>query len=95
MTPADAGRMAVRMDQAVADARTQTQMWLVTRPTADSELADVLWACSWTDLGNAFKGGLEGWEVVGLYASRPTALKVAKALLAVRDGARVPATERA
>ena len=65
---------------------TQKRMWLVTRPTAESELADVLWECDWTELGHAFRGGLEGAEVVGLFRTRPPALAVATSLLAVRDG---------
>lgn len=61
-------------------------MYLVTRPTEHSEFADVCWECDWTSLGNCFKGGLEGSEVVGLYHSKRQAENVAQSLLDVRDG---------
>ena len=62
------------------------RMWLVVKPTKHSELCDVLWECNWVELGNCFKGGLEGSEVYGLYYHKTPALNVAKSLLAVRDG---------
>lgn len=62
------------------------KMWLVTWPTAISELADVLWECDWISLGNAFKGGLDGSEVCGLYHNEQQATNVAQSLLDVRDG---------
>jgi hypothetical protein len=65
---------------------TQARMWLVTRPTAKSEFCDVCWECDWTELGNCFRGGLEGSQVVGLYHSHRQAKAVAQSLLAVRDG---------
>jgi len=88
MTPADLGIAA-----AINDARHPdggfighpTRMWLVTFPTAISELCDVLWECNWTDLGNAFKGGLDGSEVYGLYTDEDAARKVAVTLMAQRD----------
>ena len=49
-------------------ARNESQrMWLVKKPTAHSEMVDVCWECDWADLGHAFKGGLDGSEVSGLY----------------------------
>jgi hypothetical protein len=62
------------------------KMWLVTKPGPLSEMADVCWECNWIDLGNAFKGGLEGAEVVGLYYHEVPARNVAQSLLDVRDG---------
>jgi hypothetical protein len=64
---------------------TQATMWLVTKPTPNSELCDVLWECNWTDLGNAFKGGLNGSEVVGLYRSHARALAIATRLMDAND----------
>ena len=63
---------------------TQPKMWLVTNPTDDSELCDVLWECDWTDLGNAFKGGLDGATVVGLYYNYAQALAIATCILSAR-----------
>ena len=65
---------------------TRKRMWLVTRPTPTSEFADVCWECDWIDLGNCFRGGLEGSEVYGLYYNRKQAEAVAQSLLDVRDG---------
>jgi len=61
-------------------------MWLVTKPTADSELVDILWECDWVHLGNWFRDGGDGSEIVGLYHHEQQARNVAMSLLAVRDG---------
>jgi hypothetical protein len=84
-TPGDLGIMAAREDNRRA-ARNQPRMWLVTWPTAVSEMADVCWECDWIELGHAFKGGLEGAEVCDLYHSEQQARNVAQSLLDVRDG---------
>ena len=82
-TPGDSGIMAAREDDR---RRNQSHMWLVIRSTPTSELADCCWECDWTALANAFKGGLEGSEVYGLYHHEEQARNVAQSLLDVRDG---------
>lgn len=84
--PAADGMAAARRDAFEAQQEHGRPMWLVTRPGPDSEMADVCWACNWVDLGHAFKGGLEGEEVYGLYYHEQQARNVAQSLLNVRDG---------
>lgn len=94
MTPADLGIAAAIHDEQTRRAGRLwldgqlPAMWLVTKPTADSELADVLWGCDWVSLGHAFKGGLEGSEVVGLFDREDVARSVATSLLMLRDSKR-------
>jgi hypothetical protein len=61
-------------------------MWLVLKPTVESELADCCWGCDWPALAAAFRGGLDGREVFGLYRHKWLAQHFAQSLLDVRDG---------
>ena len=57
------------------------KIWIVTHPTLESQLVDILFQASARDLELQFKGGLQGSEIVGFYSTKYEALKVAKKLL--------------
>lgn len=58
---------------------------VLCRPTADSELAEVLWRASWSDLCNAIRGGLDAADVLAVSDNVEELRRHAVELLAIRD----------
>jgi hypothetical protein len=56
--------------------------WVVTRPTGQSELADVCFKSTPREIGLQFLGGLKPNDVVGFYESERTAKELARIILA-------------
>ena len=55
--------------------------YIVTHGSSDSELNDIFWKADAFDLALQFKGGLNGYDIVGIYKDKKKAKKIAKALL--------------
>ena len=63
-----------------------TTLWIVTRPTRLSTLADICFETTLPDgLYNQFMGGLHPFNIVGCYISAEDAKREAERLLAVRN----------
>lgn len=58
------------------------KFWVVTQPTGDSELVDILFESNPADLVQQGRGGLDYDDVVGAWADKAEAEEVAKGLLA-------------
>ena len=58
-----------------------TKVWLVTKPTKESTLDDILSECDLSGLRFQFLGGLVPLQINGLYKSKRTATKIANELL--------------
>ena len=56
--------------------------WIVTRPSPNSEMADILFESDLFGFILQEKGGLKGSEIVGFYTSQSKAKKIAEKLLA-------------
>ena len=61
------------------------KFWVVTRPTKQSALVDIVSQSDLSDLDLRFKGGLSPGDVVGLFIEERAANNMAKFLLAERD----------
>jgi len=57
--------------------------WMVTTPSEHSELLDIMFETDYVGIGLQFLGGLKPHEVVGVYAKKSQAEKVAKKLMGV------------
>ena len=57
------------------------KFWVVTYPTENSELADIVFDADVFDFHLQIAGGLTGDEIEGLYNNKAKAMKVAKKLL--------------
>ena len=55
--------------------------WVVTRPSAVSELADICFPCSVAELMLRTLGGLHVDDIVGVFANETEAQETAKTLL--------------
>ena len=55
--------------------------WVVTRPSADSELEDILFESDMARMEYQYKGGLKASEIYGVYGKESEATKAAKGLL--------------
>lgn len=58
--------------------------WIVTTPTAHSELGDICFACNFKQFALQVRGGLDVDAIVGLYADEEDAKDTAKKLIAAR-----------
>jgi hypothetical protein len=65
-----------------------TDFWVVTKPTKNSTLADILFSADMKRMELQFKGGLTGKEIVGTFTTKDQATKVAKMAL-LKAGANV------
>jgi hypothetical protein len=90
-TPGDLGIMAARDE---AHHQQQPTFWLVTRPTKDSEVADIYFETDWVRLRELFLGGLDPTTIYRSYPVRVEARNVAQSLLDVRDGKLDPSMVR-
>lgn len=61
------------------------KFWVVTTPTANSELGDICFACDFRQFALQIRGGLEIGRVVGIYAIEDDAKATATKLLAAFD----------
>lgn len=61
------------------------RFWVVTRPTKESGLVDILSQSDLSDLNLQFAGGLNAGDVVGLFIEERAAINLAKYLLTERD----------
>ena len=57
-----------------------TKFWVVTIPTSESELGDILFETDIKGLGNQFRGGLNSDDIVGWY-DKETATQIATDLM--------------
>jgi hypothetical protein len=57
------------------------KFWVVTKPTRDSELNDILFHSDMKYMRNQFVGGLKANEIIGTYQYKAEAEKIAKKLL--------------
>jgi len=55
--------------------------WIVTRPNRVSELGDICYACTFTQLMTQTRGGLHEKEIIGIFADEAEARQVAMKLL--------------
>jgi hypothetical protein len=60
------------------------KFWVVTKPSKNSELADILFNSDIKGMQNQFLGGLTKSEIVGIYSTKTEAEKIARKLLAKR-----------
>lgn len=60
-------------------------LWIVTRPTKESVLADILFECDIDKLQKQFAGGLTANEILGIYVKPKEAEAVAMEALQERD----------
>ena len=60
--------------------------WIVTLPTAHSELADCCFQCDFKTFALQVRGGLEADEIVGIYADEELATAAATKLIAAFGG---------
>ncbi len=58
------------------------KFWVVTKPTKNSELADILFNSDIKGMQNQFLGGLTKAEIVGIYSTKSEAERIARKLLA-------------
>ena len=58
-----------------------TKFWVVTKPTKESTIQDILFECDLSGLRFQFLGGLIPLQIKGLYKSKKTATKIANSLL--------------
>jgi hypothetical protein len=56
--------------------------WVVTRPTKNSEMADIFFKADIFDIALQLRGGLMGNEIVGIYKNQGKAKKQAQLMLA-------------
>jgi hypothetical protein len=63
-----------------------TKFWVVTKPTKQSTLIDILFQKDMKGMEYQFLGGLKGSEIIGTYTSKTEAEKVAKRAL-IKAGA--------
>jgi len=59
-------------------------IWIVTRPTQVSTLADIVFQTSVPLLANQFRGGLSADDIMGVYLNEQEARAVGASLLAGR-----------
>ena len=60
--------------------------WVVTKPTIESNLADILFESDLFGFILQVKGGLKGYEIVGIYTNYSEAKKIAQKLLKMENG---------
>jgi len=58
-----------------------TKFWVVTKPTKQSTLIDILFQRDMKGMQNQFLGGLKGSEIIGTFTTKTEAEKVAKMAL--------------
>jgi hypothetical protein len=63
----------------------QQSFWIVTKPTAYSELADILFDATFGRLALQFAGGLDPVDILGIYDNYEQAQRDAMVALRVRD----------
>lgn len=63
------------------------EFWVVTAPTAESELDDILFSRTVASIGVSYKGGLEPVEIIGLFTDAGRAREFAARKLAEATGA--------
>lgn len=56
-------------------------IWVITKPTPNSEMVDICFETDMPGLWLQFAGGLRADEIIGLYTERQEAEKVAMKLL--------------
>ena len=59
-----------------------TKFWVVTKPTKNSELEDILFKSDISQMELQFRGGLTAKEIIGLYMDKDEALGIAQSSLA-------------
>ena len=57
--------------------------WVVTTPTANSDLGDVCFECDFKQFALQVRGGLEVESIVGIYADGEAAKEIATKLIEV------------
>ena len=57
------------------------KFWVVTTPTKNSELEDILFKTDIKGMQNQFLGGLTKEDIVGIYSTKTEAEKIAKNLM--------------
>ena len=57
------------------------RFWVVTKPTENSTLTDILFDADVFDMALQMLGGLKGESIVGVYKNKGKAAKIAKGLL--------------
>jgi hypothetical protein len=66
--------------------------WIVTHPTVESVLCDICVAVTPAQFVRQVRGGLGEADLAGCFTDEAEAQTMARALLAARDGAMVPAS---
>lgn len=57
------------------------KFWVVTKPSKNSELIDILFHAVMIRMELQFKGGLSGKEIIGIFTTKNEAEKIAKMAL--------------
>jgi hypothetical protein len=61
------------------------RFWVVTRPTATSQLRDILLECTFESYAQQIRGSMKEESIVGLYLDESCARRVAVGLLQARN----------
>lgn len=61
------------------------RIWIVTKPTPESEIVDILFSSTMDELELQFRGGLEAKNIVAIYTEEPEARRIAEGQLLVRE----------